>query len=60
MRGHVPEDVYAAARDHFSEDELVSLTMAVIATNGFNRLDIAFRPEVGDYRPGMFDQPKMA
>jgi alkylhydroperoxidase family enzyme len=52
--------VYAAARDHFSEDELVSLAMAVIATNGFNRLDIAFRPEVGDYRPGMFDQPKMA
>jgi hypothetical protein len=60
VRGHVPEDVYAAARDHFSEDELVSLTMAVIATNGFNRLDIAFRPEVGDYRPGMFDQPKTA
>jgi hypothetical protein len=27
---------------------------------GFNRLNIAFRPEVGDYRPGMFDQPKTA
>ena len=35
------------------------LTIAVIATNGFNRLNIAFRPEVGDYRPGMFDPPKM-
>ena len=58
--GHVPHEVYARARDHFSEDELVSLTIAVIATNSFNRLNIAFRPEVGDYQPGMFDQPKMA
>jgi AhpD family alkylhydroperoxidase len=58
--GHVPDEVYARARDHFSEEELVDLTIAVIATNGWNRLNIAFRPEVGDYRPGMFDQPKTA
>ncbi len=58
--GHVPDEVYAAARDHFSEEELVDLTIAVIATNGWNRLNIAFRPEVGGYRPGMFDQPKTA
>jgi alkylhydroperoxidase family enzyme len=50
--------VYGRARDHFSEEELMNLTIAVIATNSFNRLNIAFRPEVGDYRPGMFDQPK--
>ncbi len=56
--GHVPDDVYGRARDHFSEEELMNLTIAVIATNSFNRLNIAFRPEVGDYRPGMFDQPK--
>src|ERR687896_789234 len=56
--GHVPDEVFAAARDHFSEEELVNLTIAIIATNGWNRLNIAFRPEVGDYRPGMFDQPK--
>ena len=58
--GHVSDEVYASARNHFSEEELVDLTIAVIATNGFNRLNIAFRPEVGDYRPGMFDQPKTA
>jgi AhpD family alkylhydroperoxidase len=58
--GHVPDEVFASARDHFSEEELVNLTIAIIATNGFNRLNIAFRPEVGDYRPGMFDQPKTA
>jgi AhpD family alkylhydroperoxidase len=56
--GHVPDDVFAAAREHFSEEELVNLTIAVIAINGWNRLNIAFRPEVGDYRPGMFEQPK--
>jgi AhpD family alkylhydroperoxidase len=55
--GHVPDEVFARARDQFSEEELVSLTIAVIATNGWNRLNIAFRPEVGDYRPGMFDEP---
>jgi hypothetical protein len=56
--GHVPDEVYASARDHFSAEDLVDLTIAVIATNGFNRLNIAFRPKVGNYRPGMFDQPK--
>jgi len=58
--GQVPDAVFASARAHFSEEELVDLTIAVIATNGFNRLNIAFRPEVGDYRPGMFDEPKTA
>ena len=58
--GHVPDEVFASARKHFNEEELLDLTIAVIATNGFNRLNIAFRPEVGDYRPGMFDQPKTA
>ena len=56
--GHVPDDVFARAREHFSEEELVNLTIAVISTNGYNRLNIAFRPEVGGYRPGMFDQLK--
>ena len=58
--GHVPDEVFASARDHFSEEELVNLTIAIIATNGWNRLNIAFRPEVGDYRPGIFDLPKTA
>jgi AhpD family alkylhydroperoxidase len=42
---HVPDDVYEAARTEFSEQELVDLTMAVVAINGWNRLDlmVAFR-----------------
>ena len=40
------------ARRHFSEKELVDLTLAVIAINGWNRLAIPFRATVGDYQPG--------
>jgi AhpD family alkylhydroperoxidase len=50
----VPEDVYARAREQFSEAELVNLTMAIVAINGWNRIAIAFHsPEPGSYRvPG--------
>lgn len=50
---HVPDDVYDEARRQFSEQELVDLTLAVIAINGWNRLAIAFRSDVGGYRAGM-------
>jgi hypothetical protein len=33
-------------REHFSERELVDLTLAVVAINGWNRLAISFRPAV--------------
>ena len=49
---HAPDDIYQTARQHFSEKELVDLTMAVIAINGWNRLSIAFRREAGTYEPG--------
>jgi alkylhydroperoxidase family enzyme len=38
-------------REHFSERELVDLTLAVVAINGWNRLAISFRPPVGEYQP---------
>jgi AhpD family alkylhydroperoxidase len=41
--GHVPNEVYDEARKHFSEEELVDLTAAVIAINAWNRAAIAFR-----------------
>ncbi len=40
---HVPDDVYEQARVHFSDEELVNLTMVVVAINGWNRLSISFR-----------------
>ena len=57
---HVPDDVYARAREQFSEEQLANLTLAVVAINGWNRLNIAFRPEVGRYQPGMFKRKKSA
>ncbi len=49
---HVPDDLYEAARQHFSEKELVDLSLAVIAIGGWNRLAISFRSVPGSYQPG--------
>ncbi|HEY5883409.1 MAG TPA: carboxymuconolactone decarboxylase family protein [Pyrinomonadaceae bacterium] len=50
---HASDEEYEAARAQFTDEELVKLTMAIIAINGWNRLAIAFRPEVGNYQsPG--------
>ena len=58
--GHVPDAVYASAREHFSEEELVNLALAVVTINGWNLFSIAFRAEAGKYRPGMHDRSKAA
>jgi AhpD family alkylhydroperoxidase len=49
--GHVPDAVYEQARQQFSEQELVNLTMAIVTINGWNRLSIAFRTVPGGYQP---------
>jgi AhpD family alkylhydroperoxidase len=48
--GHVTDEIYAEARAQFSEKELADLTLAVIAINGANRLNIAFRTVPGGHR----------
>ncbi|HEU4455875.1 MAG TPA: carboxymuconolactone decarboxylase family protein [Longimicrobium sp.] len=48
-QGHVPDAVYEEARRHFGEEELVNLTMAVIAINAWNRVAIPFRTVPGSY-----------
>jgi len=50
--GHVPDELYSEAREHFSEQELIDLTMGVITINCYNRINIAFRVEAGNYQPG--------
>lgn len=50
-RGHVPDDVYDSVKKHFTETELVDLTMAIIAINGWNRLAVSFRAQAGTYQP---------
>lgn len=47
--GHVPDSVYQAVKPHFSEKELVDLTLAVAAINAWNRLAIALRSVPGGY-----------
>lgn len=49
--GHVPDAVFQEARSQFSEEELASLTLAVVAINGWNRLSIAFRAVPGTCQP---------
>ena len=39
----VPDDVYALARQHFDEKELVALTMVAVSINSYNRMHVAFR-----------------
>jgi AhpD family alkylhydroperoxidase len=45
-----PDDVYERARSEFTEIELVNLTMAIVAINGWNRLAISFRQVAGTYQ----------
>lgn len=54
--GYVPDEVYEGARRHFSEKELVDLTLAIVAINGWNRLNVAFRTVPGTYQPARADE----
>jgi len=48
---HVPDHAFACARAQFSEEELVNLSLAIVAINGWNRLMIGFRGAAGAYQP---------
>ena len=48
---HVPDELYEEVRQYFNETELVNLTFALVAINGWNRLAISFRTEPGTYQP---------
>lgn len=48
---HVPDEVYERVRPHFTDAELVNLTMAINTINSWNRLNVAFRTPAGTYRP---------
>lgn len=52
--GEVPDDVYVEAKKHFSEEELVDITLAAATTGSWNRINIAFRTPAGTYQPGQW------
>ncbi|MGH8291078.1 MAG: carboxymuconolactone decarboxylase family protein [Steroidobacteraceae bacterium] len=45
------ELIHAELRQHFSDKEIVDLTLAIVAINAWNRLAITFHAEVGSYQP---------
>lgn len=47
----VSDELYEMARSQFTEKELVDLTIAVVAINGWNRLSVAFKTVPGTYQP---------
>ncbi|HUH29158.1 carboxymuconolactone decarboxylase family protein [Gelidibacter sp.] len=47
----IPDDLYLEVTEHFTDKEVVALTMAIVAINGWNRLAIGFRVAPGSYNP---------
>lgn len=47
---HLDDALYADLQRHFSEKEIVDLTLALVAINGWNRLAIPFRTPAGTYQ----------
>ena len=48
---HVPDEVFQRVRQHFSDEELVNLTLAVSMINTWSRFGVAFRAVPGEYQP---------
>ncbi|MBS1974516.1 MAG: carboxymuconolactone decarboxylase family protein, partial [Bacteroidetes bacterium] len=49
---NIPDSLYEEVKKHFDENELIALTMAIVAINGWNRLAVAFKTPAGSYVPG--------
>ncbi len=50
----MPEGLREQALESFSEKELIDLSFAIVAINGWNRLAIPFNTPAGSYQPGAF------
>jgi AhpD family alkylhydroperoxidase len=44
-----PDDAYAAVAAVFDSEEIVALTLAIVAINGWNRFAVGLRAPVGNY-----------
>jgi AhpD family alkylhydroperoxidase len=52
----ISDELFARVREHFSEQEIIHLTLAVVQINSWNRLVITARVPVGSYQPGQFER----
>ncbi len=43
-----PDELFDELRRHFTDAQIVALTLAIVAINGWNRLNVAFRTPVSD------------
>ena len=43
--------IYANLRKHFSQEQIVNLTWAIVAINSWNRLNVALKTVPGTYEP---------
>lgn len=48
---HVPDEVFAEVRPHFTDQELADLTLVITTINAWNRIAISFRMVPGQYKP---------
>lgn len=57
IRAHVnallDEALEETFRSQFNEEELVTLTLAIVAINGASRTNVAFRTVPGSYQPAV-------
>jgi len=44
-----PPELFAELKEHFDDEQIAALTIAIVAINGWNRLSIGFSAPVGDY-----------
>jgi len=47
----VPDEARDRVREHFTDLEIVNLTMTIVAINGWNRIAVGLGADVGSYRP---------
>ncbi len=43
-----PDELFEELRHNFTDEQIVALTLAIVAINGWNRLNVAFRTPVSD------------
>jgi AhpD family alkylhydroperoxidase len=51
----VSDEVFNELSKHFNKAQIADITMAIVAINSWNRLNVAFRTIPGGYKPGMFN-----
>jgi alkylhydroperoxidase family enzyme len=61
LKTAAPDDVYEQVTAEFDEEQVVALTLAIVAINGWNRFAVGLRSPVGNYvSPHGRDQPAPA